>query len=146
MGAVRKICTIQKTIGTPQYETVLNEIYPTLEKIHFDNVVLERISLDRAIVLVTDFGWSDVGSFEQLKEALQDSPEANVTQGNVLTLDTTDSLIYNVEDSKLIATIDLDDIVIVNTPDALLISKKSSVSKIKKIVEQSQNQKKEELI
>lgn len=137
---------IQKAIGTPQYETVLNEIYPHLEKIHFDNVILERISFDRAIVLVTDFGWSDVGSFEQLKEALQESPLANVTQGNVLTLDTTDSLIYNVEDSKLVATVDLDDIVIVNTPDALLISKKSSVDKIKKIVEQLQNQKREELI
>ena len=70
----------------------------------------------------------------ELKEALQESDDKNVAQGKVLLQDTTDSLVYNYTDS-LVATIDLEDMLVVNTNDVILVCKKSSVSKIKSLVE-----------
>lgn len=141
-----QLVTIQESIDTPQYEQTLQEIYPTLEKIHFDNVILDRIPLTSAIVMVTNFGWSDVGSFEQLKEALETSPTANVLKGDITALDTTDSLVYNLETDKCIATIGVDDLVVINTPDVILVAKKSSVGKIKDLVAKLKDDGRDELI
>ncbi len=131
----RQLKIIYDAIDTPSYESVLQEIYPTLEKIHFDNAVIEHVDPNDAIVISSDFGWSDVGAWEQLKEALQDSKTANVTRGNVHLKDSQDTLVFNHEDEKTIVGIDLNDFLIVNTPDVLLVTKKTSVSKIKTLVE-----------
>ena len=112
----------------------LESIYPTLEKIHFDNAILEKLNPGDALVVSEDIEWSDIGAWEALKEALQESNNKNVTQGKVLLQDTKDSLVYNYTD-QLVATIDLDDMLVVNTKDVLLVCKKSSVGKIKNLVE-----------
>lgn len=119
---------------TSQFFDRLDEIYPTLEKIHFDNAILEKLDPSQAFVVSEDIAWSDIGAWEALKEALQEADDKNVTQGKVLLTDTKDSLVYNYTD-QLITTIDLDDILIVNTNDVVLVCKKSSVAKIKSLVE-----------
>lgn len=141
----KQLTQIQNAIDTSDYDKVLSSVYPKIEKIHFDNVILEKIPKSTALVLVDDFGWSDVGAWEQLKEALEDHPEANVTQGNVEFRDTKDSLIYNFEKEKTLFSIDLEDVLIVNTPDVLLVAKKSSGAKIKKLVESLSNTEHEKL-
>ncbi len=125
---------IQAAWKTSAYQEVLNEVYPTLEKISFDNAVLEKIDPSSALVISENIGWSDIGAWEALKEALQDAQDKNVTQGKVLLSDTTDSLVYNYTD-QMVVTIDLDDFLVVSTPDVVLVTKKSSVPKIKKLVE-----------
>ncbi len=104
------------------------------EKIHFDNAILEKLNPSDAYVVSEDIEWSDIGAWEALKEALQESDDKNVTQGKVMLQETKDSLVYNYTD-KLVATIDLDDMLVVNTNDVLLVCKKSSVAKIKTLVE-----------
>ncbi len=119
---------------TSKFYEKLDEIYPTLEKIHFDNAILEKLNPSDALVVSENIEWSDIGAWEALKEALQESDDKNVTLGKVMLQDTNDSLVYNYTD-KLIATIDLDDMLVVNTNDVLLVCKKSSVAKIKTLVE-----------
>jgi mannose-1-phosphate guanylyltransferase len=119
---------------TGQFLERLEAIYPTLEKIHFDNAILEKLSPADALVISEDIGWSDIGAWEALKEALQEAADKNVTQGKVLLTDTKDSLVYNYT-GQLVATIDLDDMLVVNTDDVVLVCKKSSVGKIKSLVE-----------
>ena len=102
--------------------------------IHFDNAILEKLNPADALVVSEDIEWSDIGAWESLKEALQEAKDKNVTQGKVMLTQTSDSLVYNYTD-QLIATIDLDDMLIVNTNDVVLVCKKSSVSKIKSLVE-----------
>lgn len=136
---------IQDAVDTDSFEVVLNKIYPTLEKVHFDNAIIEKVPADQAIVLVDDFGWSDVGAWEQLKEALEESRTANVERGNVLLQDSTDTLVFNHEDGKTIVGIDLEGFVVVNTPDALLITKKTSVGKVKKLIESLKGSKHEKI-
>lgn len=125
---------IYKTVGTNKFEVILKKLYPTLPKVSFDNCILEKISKDEALVISQNLGWSDVGAWEALKEALQSSPDQNVIQGKVLVQDCRDSLVYNYTD-QMVVTIDLNGFLVVNTQDALLICHKNSVPKIKKLVE-----------
>lgn len=126
---------ILSQIGTKNYEKELKANYGKVESINFDNAILENLNKDDAKVIVEDIGWSDVGAWEALKEALENHPYENVIRGKVYLEHVRDSLIYNYEDEKLIVGIDLDENIIVNTDDVILIAKKSSVSKVKKIVE-----------
>ncbi|MDO8497024.1 MAG: mannose-1-phosphate guanylyltransferase [bacterium] len=121
--------------GTDQYEDVLKENYRKVESISFDNAILENLDKSDALVIVEDIGWSDIGAWEALKEALEAHPYENVTRGKVYLEHVRDSLIYNYESKKLIVGIDLDEHIIVNTHDVILVAKKDSVSKIKKMVE-----------
>ncbi|OGK12187.1 hypothetical protein A3C98_04380 [Candidatus Roizmanbacteria bacterium RIFCSPHIGHO2_02_FULL_37_15] len=121
--------------GKASYESELKKSYGKVENISFDNAILENLDKKDASVIVEDIGWSDVGAWEALKEALENHPYENVIRGKVYTEHVRDSLIYNYEGEKLIVGIDLDGNIIVNTKDVILIGKKSSVSKIKKLVE-----------
>lgn len=125
---------IYKSAGTKDYKSTLNKYYPSLPKISFDNSILEKISTKDALVISEDLGWSDVGAWEALKEALQSAPEQNVIQGKVLLTDCRDSLIYNYT-KQLVVTIDLNGFLVINTSDVVLICHKNSVPKIKKLVE-----------
>lgn len=125
---------IYESSGEKDFQTALKKYYPMLPKISFDNAILEKISKDDALVISEDLGWSDVGAWEALKEALQSSPSQNVIQGKVLVTDCRDSLIYNYT-KQMVVTIDLDGLLVINTNDVVLICHKNSVPKIKKLVE-----------
>ena len=125
---------IQNAWKSGNFYDVLEKVYPTLEKISFDNAILEKLSPSQALVISENIGWSVIGAWEALKEALEKTEDKNVTQGKVLLNDTRDSLIYNYS-NQLVATIDLDGFLVINTPDVVLVCRKSSVPKIKKLVE-----------
>lgn len=128
-----KLERIKKAWKTPAFNKTLAKIYPTLESIHFDNIILEKLDEGDASVITENIEWSDVGAWEALKEALQKTPEQNITNGRVLTMESRDSLIYNYRD-QLVVTIDVDGFLVINTHDVLLICHKNSVPKIKKLV------------
>lgn len=119
---------------TDDFDMILEKVYPTLEKISFDNAILEKLDPKNALVVSENIEWSDIGAWEALKESLQDSKDNNVTQGKMKLQDVTDSLVYNYG-KQLIVGIDVSELLIVNTDDVLLVCKKTSVPKIKKIVE-----------
>lgn len=125
---------IVEAYHTGKFYDQLEQIYPKLEKIHFDNAILEKLNPADAYVVSEDIQWSDIGAWEALKEALQEAKDKNVTQGRVLLTDTSDSLVYNYT-NQLVTTIDLDDMLVVVTNDVVMVCKKSSVGKIKSLVE-----------
>jgi mannose-1-phosphate guanylyltransferase len=125
---------IQDAIGTKDFGKVVESIYPTLEKISFDNAILERIDSRYVSVIAADLGWSDVGAWEALKEALEISSAENVTKRKVLLEDSRDCLVFNYTD-QLTVGIDLGKMLVINTDDVVLVCPKTSVPKIKKLVE-----------
>jgi len=125
---------IQDSIGKSNYNSVLEKIYPTFEKVSFDNAILERVDPKHISVIAADLGWSDIGAWEALKEALEISTGENVTRGKVLINDSSDNLVFNYTD-QLTVGIDLEKMIVINTDDVLLICNKNSVPKIKKLVE-----------
>ena len=125
---------IYDTVDTAEYENTLETIYPQIEKISFDNAILEKMDTSYGRVLSVDIGWSDIGAWEALKEALSDTQEENVTKGKVMVEDSTDSLVFNYT-NQLVVGIDLSAYLVINTQDVVLVCPKESVPKIKKLVE-----------
>lgn len=123
------------------------EDFKTLEKDSADYMFAENVKQDEAEVMYTDMGWSDVGEWIALKEALQTSNEANVTKGNVIDLGSKDSLIYNLEgDKKLVATVGLEGMIVVNTGDVLAIFHKEDNKRLKEFLKDLEDDGKEEYL
>lgn len=115
-----------------------DELYGQMPIMHFDEAFLMRLKPEQALVMNIDLEWTDPGTLYGLKEALADRPEANVTQGNVVELDCSDSLIFNEED-KVLSVMGMDGVVVVNTADATLVISKDSVRHIKKLLDELQS-------
>lgn len=130
----KRLKLIAASFGSSDYEGVLNSNYPKLEKITFDDAILQKMKQNNIYVISADLGWSDVGAWEALKEALTNSEEENLTNGNVMLEDCRDSLMFNYT-NQLCVGIDLDEMFVINTKDVILVCPKTSVPKIKKFVE-----------
>jgi mannose-1-phosphate guanylyltransferase len=109
-------------------------VYPQIEKISFDHAILEKMDPSTGCVISADIGWSDIGAWEALKEALSDKVDANVTKGKIMLENCTDSILHN-ETKQLIVGIDLQGLVVVSMDDVVLICPKDSVPKIKQFVQ-----------
>ena len=125
---------IASSYGGSDFEQKLQDIYPKLEKVSFDDLVLVKMEANNTLVISADLGWSDVGAWESLKEALSKTQQENATKGKVLIQDSRDSLVFNYNDQLLVG-IDLEEMLIINTADVILVCPKKSVPKIKKLVE-----------
>lgn len=132
----RQLVEIENSIGTEGEENTINTIYPQIEATHFDNVVLEGLDNEQAIVLKTDFKWTDPGTLYALKQFLQEKEEDNITKGLTYTYDTTDSLVYNFVKNQIVTTVGLNGFIVVNTPDAVLVCHKDDIGNIKKMLEE----------
>ncbi len=126
---------IMQHVGQPDFADQFAKYYAQMPAIHVDNAIAEQVDLDLVYVIVDDLGWSDVGAWEALKEALEENKEENITRGRVHIENSVDNLVYNYQEDKLVVGIDLQELLVVNTPDVLLVANKNSVGKIKKLVE-----------
>jgi mannose-1-phosphate guanylyltransferase/mannose-6-phosphate isomerase len=95
-----------------------------------DYAVMEKTR--DALVLPLDAGWSDVGSWSSLFDALPADEEGNVLQGDVLIHDTHDCYVHST--SRLVAAVGMDDHIIVETKDAILVAPKERVQDVKELV------------
>ncbi|MCM1038374.1 MAG: mannose-1-phosphate guanylyltransferase [Ruminococcus sp.] len=126
---------IGAVMGTDKEQDIIEEIYPQIPKISIDYGIMERA--EKVLVLEGDFGWSDVGSWDAL-EALYDKDEyGNITYGEQVHIDTHDCIIY--AKNKLVTTIGLDSVIVVETEDAVLVCDKNRAQEVKKIVEALQD-------
>jgi mannose-1-phosphate guanylyltransferase/mannose-6-phosphate isomerase len=97
-----------------------------------DYAVMEKTA--RAAVVPVSCGWSDIGSWSSLWAAAERDADGNRNEGDVISIDTRNSLV-RASERRLIATIGVEDLVVVDTPDATLISRKDRVQDVKAIVE-----------
>lgn len=119
--------------GTEDGPKTLTAVFPTLPKISIDYGIAEKA--DKVAVIPADIGWNDVGSWGRLAEVLSlDHETENIVIGHHIGIDTKGVLIYSPD--RLIATIGMEDIVVIDTPDATLICPKSRSEDVKKIVDE----------
>lgn len=138
----QELTQIGEAIGTPEEDKVLQEVFPTVESISVDYGILEKT--DSIYTLPGDFGWDDVGSWLAVSRVRGTDENNNVLTGNVLAVDTTDCVVEAQE--KLIATVGLKNLVVVDTKDAMLICEKEKANDIKKVLETLRNDDRQEYL
>jgi mannose-1-phosphate guanylyltransferase len=117
--------------AAPDLDAALAAGYPGLESISVDYAVLEGSS--NVHVLPGSFGWSDIGSWNALADRLPADAEGNAVQGDALAVGSRGCLIR--AEGRLVAALGVEDLLIVDTPDALLVCPKDRAQDVKKVVE-----------
>lgn len=133
-----------RELAPETYRAVTGGNYYEAEKVHFDRAIIEKLDLSSAVILKTDMGWSDPGTLYALKKALEKSEEDNVVKGRVAIDNSKDSLVYNLEPGKLVAGTGLSGMVIVNTPDAIIVVPKEEVVNVTALVKKMKEEGMEE--
>jgi mannose-1-phosphate guanylyltransferase len=124
---------LQPSVGTPEYEAKLAEVWERAPRLPIDTAVMEKT--ERMAVIPVDIGWSDVGSWDALFEVLDLDTDGNGFKGSSpsrLLIDTKNILVYS---DKLTVAIGVEDLVVVETQDALMICKKNRTQDVKKVVD-----------
>jgi mannose-1-phosphate guanylyltransferase len=116
------------------------DAFAKCESDSIDYAVMEKTGL--ACVVPMDAGWSDIGSWSSLWDQVKKDDSGNSTRGDVMTSETENSFVH--AESRLVATVGVRDLVIVETPDAVLVADKSKAQEVKQIVERLKLEQREE--
>jgi len=135
-------------IGTRGYERELRAIYPKLQNISVDYAVLEPATCiegpPRVFVIPAEVGWSDIGSWAAVYQLLAKKSGENVLAGQGHTLDAEGNFLCS--PSKFVAAIGVRDLVVVETPDALLVCPRDRAQDVGKIVKWLEAQRRKDLL
>lgn len=128
-AAIGRVAT---AFGTPQADEVLAREFPQMEKVPIDKAVMEPYPNVRVLEVLYD--WSDVGDWRSLAELLPKDAHGNTVEGKVLTQDTKNSILIS-DDGQLIATLGLDDVVVIQSGGATLVARRDQLDRLKQLVE-----------
>jgi len=124
---------IKETLGSPQYDAKVEEVYRKIRGISIDYGVMQ--TSDQVYVIPAKLGWNDVGSWEIVYDISEkDNNRITGEYQNLINVDSSESYIYSPQ--KLVALVGIKNVVVVDTGDALLICKKSHSQDVKEVVEQ----------
>ena len=129
-----KLNKIIADIGTLNEVHTLRKIYPEIESISFDDAIIKNIPAQQAVVINVNMNWADPGTLYALKESLVKDKNSNYEKGFTYAYETTDSIIINEDEHKIVTAIGLNGFIIVNTKDALVVVHRDQVPKVKELV------------
>jgi mannose-1-phosphate guanylyltransferase len=139
---------LAKHIGKQSYAAKLKRVYPQLESISVDYAILERATQQsgapRVFVIPAEMGWSDIGSWAAVHELLAKHPTENIFAGPGHTLDAEGNFLWS--PGKYVAAIGVSGLVVVETPDALLICPRDRAQDVGKIVKALEDRKHKKLL
>ena len=130
-GLAKGLDRIRELKRTGASTETVDAVYRSLSSVSIDNGVMEKSA--RAAVVPVSFKWSDVGSWGSLDEVAVKDKAGNVMTGRVIDLESSRSIVY--ADRRIVATIGLTDMVVVDTPDATLVCPKARAQDVKKVVD-----------
>jgi len=140
--------SLAESIGKKTYERRLRAIYAKLENISVDYAILENATRQegspRVFVIPADVGWSDIGSWAAVYELLANQSGDNVLAGPGLALDASGNFLYS--PTKFVAAIGIRDLIVVETPDALLLAPRDRAQEVAKIVKSLEERKLNKLL
>lgn len=123
---------IGNAMGTAEEAEVINAIYPTIPSISVDYGIMEKS--DDVLVISGDFGWNDVGSWENMDVIYDEDENGNIIVGNQINIDTKNTISYSKK--RLITTVGVENLIIVETEDAIMVCDKSRAQDVKLIVDE----------
>ncbi|MCU1291930.1 MAG: mannose-phosphate guanylyltransferase [Bryobacterales bacterium] len=125
-----------------QFGARLAEVYPLCDNISVDYAIIEKAEKVAGIAL-DDIGWNDVGSWEAVYDLASKDANGNASRGDLVVEESRGNY---VNASKTVALVGVDSLIVVDTPDALLVASRSKAQDVSKIVKQLDAQKREELL
>jgi mannose-1-phosphate guanylyltransferase len=117
--------------GTSMQETVMGEIWPTLPDVTIDNGIMELS--ERVAVVPAQMGWSDVGDWHGLGSLLARDEHGNSIRGDIIGADCSNNVVWS-DTSRFISLQGVSNIIVVDTPDALLIADRSQAQQVRSTV------------
>ena len=123
--------SIKKSFGKSDFESVLTNLYGQLKKISIDYGIMEKSN--KVYLTKGSFNWSDVGSWEEVYQLSEKDSNGNSITGQVYTEMSVDSYIYS--PNKFTAVIGVENLIIINTDEALLICRRDNCQDVKKVVD-----------
>ncbi len=130
----QQLSEIISTLGTDFESKTVQKIYPELEKTSIDYFLWEKLQNEDIKVILSDYDWHYVSTWKDLKRALEKIETDVVKVGNVYTKDSSDSLVYNYDDTKLVAVFGVENLVVVNTGDSILVCSQEQAGKLKELM------------
>jgi mannose-1-phosphate guanylyltransferase len=127
-----RLIRLASTIGNPGYSTALDAEFPQMNSIAIDRAVLERA--DNVCVIEAPFEWDDVGSWLAVPRLSGTDRNGNTSDGLVRSVDTKNCIIRTTDD-HLVATLGMEDCIIVHTADATLVARRDDSERIKELLE-----------
>jgi len=133
---------IQQSLGGQSEGAVTAQAYKAFEPVSIDYGIMERV--DRAHVVPGDFGWSDVGTWPSLEQVVAADDDGNIVSGRHVGVDTHGCIIRS--NGRTIATLGVDDLVIVETPDAVLVCPKDQAQRVRDVVQRLEQDGRSDLV
>lgn len=121
----------------------LAELWPQLDKQMIDYGVMERAA--RVAVIPVDMGWSDIGTWASVMDMYAADDEGNVMSGDVIALETENTMVLG-RGQRLVVAVGLDDIIVVDTPDATLIMRRDMSQQVREVVDRLRSEGREGLL
>ena len=133
---------IENAMQTDKEQEVLDAVYPTIPKISIDYGIMERAH--EVMVVESQFDWSDVGSWDALEALHEKDASGNITNREQILIDTSNCVVY--AKSKLIATLGVEDLIIVEAEDAIMVCHKDKAQSVREIPDELKKQGKLEFL
>lgn len=127
----RTMESIIPDLNTEGESDAVRRVYETIESISVDYAVMEKA--DNVVVISADIGWNDVGSWASLGSLWETDPDGNAVEGEVLCFESKDCVASS--PNKVTVLLGVEDLVVVDTPDAILVCRKDNCQDVKNLQE-----------
>jgi mannose-1-phosphate guanylyltransferase len=123
---------LEKHVGKDTYDSILENVYRQMRSISFDKGVMEKAQ--NIAVVDGGFGWSDVGTWDELYRLSMKDGKNNVIEGNVVTMNASSNFVTT-SSGKLISIINVDNLIVVETETSILIAERGSSAAVRELVD-----------
>ena len=133
---------IGDAMNTAEEARVIAEIYPTIPSISIDYGILEKSS--DVLVISAEFGWNDVGSWDMMNVLHPEDENGNIALGDALLVDSKNTTVYS--GGRLVAVVGAEGLVVVETPDAVMVCPKERAQDVKQLVDALKERKRTDVL
>lgn len=128
------LCKIGDAMSTDAEKETVEAVYSNIRKISVDYAIMEPTAANGDVLVVLgEFGWNDVGSWDMMNVLHKSDKNGNIALGDVIAINSTNSTVYS--SKKLVAVVGVDNLVVVETPNAIMVCNKDKAQDVKLIVD-----------
>ena len=132
---------LEKVLDTEAYNEVLYRLWPTLRKETIDYGIMEKAS--KVAVIPVDLDWSDIGAWSSVRDLHVPDAAGNVLLGDTIDIDSEDTMVFS-QSKRLVVTIGVHDLIVVDAPNAVLITTRDQSQRVREVVERLRAEEREE--